>query len=222
MNIWEHNDLSTMWVVDFEDSKMYWMDNFYKYPDLVYEEITKVEPPLWKCGEGWNNEGSKNNVHFIDSRWNGVKKEGLDVPYRSLSKIFNQDYDDKDGLLITNHTRFFTDDQSLEFNNYKDNFWWPHRDSGYNAIVYLNKSDDGSEFGTNLYKVKDKIPEGSEHVNPWNPKDKWEVIAAFKSKYNRLVAFNGFLYHHGMSVDTDKWFYETRVNQVMFFNDENN
>ena len=54
MNIWEHNDLSNIQVEDFEDSKIYWMDDFYKYPDLVYEEITREDPPLWKYGEdGW-------------------------------------------------------------------------------------------------------------------------------------------------------------------------
>lgn len=224
MNIWEHNDLSNIQVEDFEDSKIYWMDDFYKYPDLVYEEITREDPPLWKYGEDWNTEGSQNNIRFIDARWNGEEKEGLDVPYRSLSKIFNQSSSDE-GFLVTNHTRFFTDEQSLEFNNYKDNFWWPHTDSGYNAIVYLNKSEDGSEYGTNLYKVKNEKflpPEGTpEHANPWHSKDNWDLIAAFKSKYNRLVAFNGFIYYHGMSVDSDKWFHETRVNQVMFFNDEN-
>ena len=68
MNIWEHNDLSNIQVEDFEDSKVYWMDDFYKYPDLVYEEVTKEEPPLWKYGEDWNTEGSQNNIRFIDAR----------------------------------------------------------------------------------------------------------------------------------------------------------
>ena len=224
MNIWEHNDLSNIHVEDFEHSKIYWMDDFYKYPDLVYEEITREEPPLWKMDKNWNTEGSQNNIRFIDSRWSGIEKEGLDLVYQSLGDIFDQDSRDE-GYLVTNHTRFFTDSESLKFNNYRDNFWWPHTDGGYNAIVYLNRSDDGSEFGTNLYRVKDRgwlkqqvgIPE---HANPWSPKDKWDLLASFKSKYNRLVAFDGLLYYHGMSVDSDKWFYETRVNQVMFFEDE--
>lgn len=223
MNIWEHNNLSNIHIEEFEDSKIYWMDDFYKFPDLVYEETTREDPPLWKYGEGWDIEGSKNNIHFIDSRWNGVKKDGLHVPYQSLSKIFNQESQDE-GFLVTNHTRFFTDCESLKFNNYKDNFWWPHTDSGYNAIVYLNKSEDGSEFGTNIYREKDEkfLPgEEPEHANPWHPKSNWELLASFKSKYNRMVAFNGFVYFHGMSVDTDKWFNETRVNQVMFFQDKN-
>ena len=60
-----------------------------------------------------------------------------------------------------------------------------------------------------------------EHADPWIKKGTGECerIAAFKSKYNRLVAFDGYRYDHGMSVDDDRWFYETRVNQVMFFDD---
>ena len=38
MNIWEHNDLSKIKVDFFGDTKVYWMDNFYKYPDLVHKE----------------------------------------------------------------------------------------------------------------------------------------------------------------------------------------
>ena len=30
-----------------------------------------------------------------------------------------------------------------------------HTDSGYNALVYLNKSEDGTSYGTNLYKLCD-------------------------------------------------------------------
>ena len=42
--------------------------------------------------------------------------------------------------------------------------------------------------------------EGHEHGNPWVSKHTGECkrIASFKSKYNRLVAFDGYRYQHGM------------------------
>ena len=178
-----------------------------------------------KVGE-WkvDKEHSKNTKHFEDRRWDGVNAEGIHIPNNALSKIFNQTTKTTNEV-VTNHTRFFTDSESIKYNDYKNNWWWPHTDSGYNALVYLNKSEDGTSFGTNLYRLCDGFWErrggGHEHANPWIRKDTGdcERIAAFKSKYNRLVAFDGYRYQHGMSVDDDRWFYETRVNQVMFFDD---
>ena len=226
MNIWEINDLSNIHVEEFEGSKIYWMDDFYKYPDLIFECITRESPPLWKWGDDWDGiEHSKNTKHFEDRRWDGEEAEGIEVPNDALSKIFNQTTTTRTSV-VTNHTRFYTDPESINYNDYKNNWWWPHTDAGYNALVYLNKCEDGSSFGTNLYRVSESLLRRNvhEHTDPWIRKDTGdcERIAAFKSKYNRLVAFDGYRYQHGMSVDDDRWFYETRVNQVMFFDDPEN
>lgn len=221
MNIWEHNDLSNIQVEDFEDSKIYWMDDFYKYPDLVFEHITKEQPPLWKHDEDDEElmEKTYNAKYFEDRRWDNIPAPGLEIVHDALSKIFGQESDDH-GNVVTNHTRFYTDEKSREINDYKNMWWWPHSDSGYNAIIYLNKCEDGTELGTSLYKqlkpdpVQDHV---SEHMRPWVDKSYWERIASFKSKYNRMVAFDGFKYKHGMAVENDRWFHETRVNQVLFF-----
>jgi hypothetical protein len=221
MNIWEHNDLSNIHVEDFEDSKIYWMDNFYRYPDLVFQYLTEEQPPLWKHDEEDEElmEKTFNTRYFEDRRWNGKPSPGLEILHDELGDIFDQDTEDR-GKLVTNHTIFFADDKSLEVNDYKNNWWWPHCDSGYNAIIYLNAGEDGTEFGTNLYApLKPDLEQDSvaEHMRPWVDKSYWKRIAAFKSKYNRLVAFDGFKYRHGMSIENDKWFRETRVNQVLFF-----
>ena len=39
-NIWEINDVSNMKYETFEGTHIWYMDNFYKYPDLVFEKIT--------------------------------------------------------------------------------------------------------------------------------------------------------------------------------------
>jgi len=221
MNIWEHNNLSNFHVEDFEDSKIYWMDDFYKYPDLVFQYLTEEIPPLWKHDEDDEElmEKTFNAKYFEDRRWNGKPSPGLEILHDKLCDYFNQDTEDR-GKLVTNHTHFYTDEKSKIINDYKNNWWWPHCDSGYNAIVYLNKCEDGKEFGTNLYRQLKPDPEQdlvSEHMRPWIDKSYYERIAAFKSKYNRLVAFDGRKYQHGMAIENDRWFYETRVNQVLFF-----
>jgi len=224
MNIWEYNDLSNMRVESFEDSKIYWMDNFYKYPDKVYEHITKEKPPLWKHDERDEEFMKKtyNNKYFEDRRWDNVPTSSLSELHDALSDVFGQKTFDR-GNLVTNHTIFFKDEKSREINDYKNNWWWPHCDGGYNAIVYLNKCEDGTELGTNLYRelkpdtVQNTV---SEHMRPWVDKSYWKRIAAFKSKYNRMVAFDGFKYEHGMAIENDRWFDEVRVNQVLFFTSE--
>ena len=224
MNIWEINNISNIHEEDFEDSKVYWMDDFYKYPDLVFEYITRESPPLWKWGADWEDfEDSKNTKYFEDRRWDGLDAEGIEVPNDALSKVFNQTTKTRKSV-VTNHTRFFIDEKSRKYNDYKNNYWWPHTDTGYNALVYLNKSEDGTSYGTNLYRLCDdfwETREGHEHGNPWTSKHTGECtrIASFKSKYNRLVAFDGYRYQHGMAIEDDRWFHETRVNQVMFFDD---
>ena len=224
MNIWEINNISNIHEEDFEDSKVYWMDDFYKYPDLVFEYITRESPPLWKWGEDYDMEDTKNTKHFEDRRWDGEDAEGIYIPNDALSKIFNQTTTTRTSV-VTNHTRFYTDPESIKYNDYKNNWWWPHTDTGYNALVYLNKSEDGTSYGTNLYRLCDGFwdrKKGTEHGNPWTSKHTGECnrIAAFKSKYNRLVAFDGYRYQHVMAIDDDRWFHETRVNQVMFFDEE--
>tara|TARA_Y100000015_G_scaffold34764_1_gene35166 strand:+ start:293 stop:985 length:693 start_codon:yes stop_codon:yes gene_type:complete len=219
VNIWEHNDLSNIHVEDFEDSKIYWMDDFYKHPDLVFEHITREQPPLWKYDEDdeYLMVGTFNAKCFEDRRWI-IPAPGLELAHAALSKIFGQETDDQ-GNAVTNHIRFYADEKSKKINDYKNMWWYPHYDAGYNAIVYLNKAEDGTELGTSLYKElkPDPVSGFHEHMRPWIDKSYFERIKSFKSKYNRLVAFDGFKYKHGMAVEDDRWFYETRVNQTMFF-----
>ena len=81
----------------------------------------------------------------------------------------------------------------------------------YNGIIYLNKSTCD---GTNLYeKLLDN--EGSEHTNPWQNKNKYNILCNIKSAYNRLVVFKADIYH-GMAYDNDKFRNNFRKNQIIF------
>ena len=48
-NIWELNNLSDAKHEIFEESHVWYIDDFYKYPDLVFEEITSRKPPRVNC-----------------------------------------------------------------------------------------------------------------------------------------------------------------------------
>lgn len=215
--IFELNDLSRMNILEFQGQKLFYMDDFYKYPDLVFQSFNQFTPPVWKSWE----KPSRNMVDFEDRR-HQLDHEGMRYVYNEISKLCGQKPIGNEKTIVTNYTRF----KKCKNNNYIDYHWWPHHDAGFNGIVYFN--DYGEEYdGTFLYhcldeSIKDNKPE---HENPWTPKDKWEIIMKIKAKYNRFVMFDGSKYLHGMSIFDDRWFADDlkdakyRMNQVLFFND---
>lgn len=218
LNIFQSNDFSNMKILEFQGSKIYYMDNFYKYPDLVLEYFNSIEPPIWKQWE----TPSRNMIDFEDRRHH-LNHDGMVHIYDQLSELCNQEpWEDDYKLIITNHTRF----KKCPNNDYIKNYWWPHNDSGYNGIIYFNNYGEEYE-GTCLYKLlNNKIDTNkrvSEHGDPWTPKEFWDVIIKIKAKYNRFVMFEGSKYLHGMSIFDDRWFAENledanfRINQVLFF-----
>ena len=61
------------------------------------------------------------------------------------------------------------------FNDFENNYWWPHRDHGYSALVYLNHNDN---TGTNVYECIEEDIEADvrEHEQPWRPKERYKKI----------------------------------------------
>ena len=186
-------------------SKIFTIDNFYKNPDEVYDFLFNREVPLWKIEE----KPSFNTILFIDKRLIEYDERLLPV-IGFLSYLCNQDAESHD--IVTNMQRFFKHD----FNDYKNCHWWPHQDSGYNGIVYLNKDDNTS--GTNLYSVKKQYNMTLEHVEPWRPKENFKILKTLEPEYNRLVFFDGLKFLHGANFPDNRYFDEEyRTNQVFFF-----
>lgn len=210
--MFEHNDLSNMKVIDFEDSYIFFMDNFYKDPDAVLEYLLSIPPPIWKEWE----KPSYNMIYFEDRR-HQLENEEVIQTLKNIGNLVDQiptDY-----KVVTNFTRFKDD----PFNNFDDNYWWPHHDSGYNALVYLNKYEE-EHIGTHLYRELYKSSDSGipEHARPWAPKKNWKILATLKAKYNRFVMFDGKKYYHGMDISDKRFFGDNyRINQVMFFKDKN-
>jgi hypothetical protein len=217
LNIFETNDFSKMKIIDFEGTKIYHMDNFYKNPYLVLEYLNSIEPPVWKSWE----TPSRNMIDFEDRR-HQLNHEGMDIVYQKLSNLCGQ-LPVEGPNVITNYTRF----KKNPNNNYNKNYWWPHNDSGYNGIIYLNDYGEQEYEGTFLYKLLNKQinteERASEHEDPWTPKEYWDIIIKISAKFNRFVMFEGSVYLHGMSIFDNRWFAENledanfRINQVLFF-----
>ena len=135
--------------------------------------------------------------------------------YEFLKNLCKQYYGQPE--VVTNVSKFYRDD----FNNYKECIWWPHRDTGYNGIVYFS-----DECGTNLYSPeyfdKSKRIMTYEHNTPWIKKGEFKLLKTLEPKYNRLVFFDGLKFPHGMDICNDRFFDdEYRYNQVFFFNHPN-
>jgi hypothetical protein len=195
-----------------DGSFLYQIDNFYQDVDEVLNFFSIIDPLIWRKDVRPTN----NQILFDDRRHSFTSKHIIKVS-NFLSKVCNQSsYFDSD-VVTTNFTRFKKDN----FNNYESNYWWPHRDHGYNAILYLNKND--TESGTNLYEnlnPDEEPPNLPEHYQPWRNKNNYRIIESIKPKYNRMVLFDGYKFFHGMNICNDDYFSDTyRMNQVFFFTD---
>lgn len=203
-NLFDIN-LENIQVEYFQDSPIYKIDNFYKHPVDVINFIESTKLTLWK---NWETP-SYNGIHFTDFRHDiydlRFNQVGLE-----LEKICKQQLA-QPSQIITNKIKFI----NYEFNDYFNNYWAPHRDLGYNGIVYLNTNES---TGTNLYEeiIPDNWSE-PEHYAPWRPKNNYKVIKTIDPKFNQLVMFDGKKFLHGMSITDDRFFKKDRFNQVLFF-----
>ena len=196
------------------ETSVYEIEDFYKYPDKIVEFISNLLPRFHKISQ----QGSLNGNAFEDLR-HSCDVIGLREVKNFLSSICKQKPHLPD-TLETNMFKFL----DKKFITCDNNWWWPHRDRGYTALVYLNKI---SHPGTNLYDSSDNdyltYIENNliEHSNPWQPKSKFKLEATLQAKYNKLVLFDGMTNPHSMSIDNDFFSDQYRLNQVMFFIDTN-
>ena len=191
----------------FEGTVIYTIDDFYKNPkeveNYLFGEPDKI--PLHKM----NEKPSFNGVYFEDRRHDSEDNLDLKKVYDFLSGLCGQSYEAPD--IVTNCSRF----KKHEFNDYKNYYWWPHTDGGYNGIVYFNDDD---KHGTCFYEELVEKPDVPEHYQPWGAKKDFIVIKTLEPKYNRFVFFDGYEFPHGMNICTDRYFGEEyRKNQVFFF-----
>lgn len=198
-------DSTHLTIEYFNGSPIYTFDNFYKDPTAVIDFIDSHEPILWK---NWETQ-TYNGIFFKDLRHN-IVDDRFGIVTDFLSGVCNQRVGEPTKI-VTNKITF----KHFEFNDYFNNYWGPHRDMGYNGIIYLNKQ----ETFTNLYTcVEEDEWQVPEHAAPWRSKSKYKVEKQLTGKFNRLILFDGAKFLHGMSIDNDEFFRDNyRFNQVVFF-----
>ena len=192
----------------FRDSKIYTIDNFFQDPYSIVDYFLGIVPPLWKI----DDINTCNGVQFEDRR-HLFDSEEIEKVYDFLSFLCDREPFKRN--IATNVTRF----KKTRFNNYENNYWWPHKDFGYTAIIYLNKCDTTN--GTNLYKLErqdEALKYQHEHSHPWRSKKHYSILKTIEPKYNRCVIFDGSKFIHGMNIENDRYFEnEFRKNMVFFF-----
>ena len=201
--MFELNNLNVV-VEEFNDSKIYTVDNCLKHPEKVIEYLNNTETPLWKV----NEPNSLNGLFFDDRRH--IITEGT-KEFRNRLKEVCGAKEDVYGEVYSNYTNFYED----PFNDYKSKFWYPHKDGGYTALIYLNKYEGA---GTNLYEqVEPDYEDVTEHSKPWRDRYKYRVIKTLESKFNRLVIFDGKKFKHGMAIEDNTFFHQRRMNLAIFY-----
>ena len=186
------------------ESLVYEIKDFYKYPDKVVDFINSTPARFHKEGQ----KPTHNGFFFEDKRHDFDMDELIEV-YRFLSNICDQKPADIKSFR-TNIFKFLVPG----FDRHQDHYWWPHIDLGYTGLVYLNKD---RYPGTNLYRSTDSCPNGNEHFTPWISKNLFNVEFVLDADYNKLVLFDGLNTPHSMATTNDYFYDEYRINQVFFF-----
>ena len=188
-------------VEEFEHFKV--IRDFYKYPDEVVEFIHRYEPqphksPLGYFSQGYDFDDMRHTIYTYQIKpvWDFLSTITKQVPW--------QVDPDMKYAIETNYTYFRQ--------VYENKHFYPHRDFGQTAMVYLDKEIAN---GTNIYKNISWDESKYEHKDHYCNDNEVDVIAHTPSEYNKLVIWNG-LELHGLCQDEkhiDKW----RLNQVFFF-----
>ena len=205
---------------------IFYIRDFYENPDEVYEYLFNKERPLTKKDiehqqliDFGNRLNNISESPVIDRRVEVFNPHIFKVT-KFLSGLCGQACAENSAL---GNMASFADSYSNDFRNC---VFWPHRDIGYNGVLYLNKGT--VDCGTNLYHPSvlktDKWKENQESIvakvlEPWQPKDDYSILKTIPSEYNMIALFDGYKFPHGANFSSDYYFIhsESRCNQVFFF-----
>ena len=195
---------------EINGTTVYEIQDFYKYPDKIVEYISNVLPGVHNA-----DQYPSLNGHLFEDLRHHCPVRGMSEVSRFLSNICKQFNENGENIFNTNIFKFL----DKNFNKYNDCYWWPHKDNGYTALIYLNNF---SYPGTNLYTSFVGESQGLEHYTPWQPKSNYKLEKTLYAEYNKLVLFDGLSNSHSMAITDDSFYEDYRLNQVIFFKEEKN
>jgi len=206
---------------DLVGTKAFQIDNFYDDAGFIMDMILSGPPNQTVTNHPLNGD------EFFDLRHH--REEPTLKKYSDqLAGLIDGEYvaytENGVDVLDTNFMRW----KKSDFNNYEENYWFPHIDASWVCLVYLN---EGETNGTNIYEDKHGsiykyghgLTEAERH--PWKPKADFEIIDYLAPKFNRGFLFEASKIPHGAAVNDETFFYSEeqkdyhkhRLNQALFF-----
>jgi hypothetical protein len=196
--------------IAFIDDVIY-IDNFYKNYEKIYKLLNNISVPNWKI-----SSESKNFVDYYDCSYtidtsccSEKYAHGMIMLGELISKFFKEEK-----RFVPNSTNCrFNVFKNITYNRSNNLQHFPHIDTVYNVIVYLDKQCSG---GTALYPDIERL-HNTEHIDLFYDTSKINK-KIIQAKPNRLAIFKGEQYHGGYIEDHNAYTGENwRINQVMFF-----
>lgn len=190
------------------------IDNFYKNYDEIHDMLNNCSVPRWKCGLG-----SRNFIDYYDCRLkigNDHHGKSFTTKINSLASLIKYFYNDPRNIEL----KFGEEYEFNIYQNIKKDIpntlqHFPHTDTCYNVIVYLDKICSG---GTCIYPTIDALHNSEEQNLLFDVINYDKFI--INSKPNRMVIFEGTKYHGGYIEDHNSYMNQNwRINQVMFFDE---
>ena len=205
--MWKLNLDTEVKITNFKGSKIYTIDNVFAEPKKLERFLFSRRTALVESKEPFQDNGEE----FLKGRYHDFKDKA--APLVWLASNLCEQVPSFFGSFKTNHECWLEGD----YNNWKDNYWFPHIDNGYNCIVYFNHDTIN---GTNLYdpslkdedwfkKLMTKVPTGQQ---PWIHKSKIKLVKHLKPKYNRMVLFDGAYFPHSSAVNDDRYIVNSFAN----------
>lgn len=203
-------------IVEFNRNVLV-IDDWYKNFEEITNLLSNIPVPLWKY-----TPESKNFIDYYDCRphvivHNEIKEFKF---YNELKKLSQKYFTGQNvEVSLSYPTNLFEYNfTKIIKNNYNPDYQFhPHTDSiiGYkstlNCIVYIdNVSSGGTAFYPDI-----KILANNEHKNVFLNVSAFKKFFV-KAKPNRLVIFDGSMYHGGYIEDHSKYINDWRINQVLF------
>ena len=199
--MWELNNETKVQITNIKGSKIFTIDNVFAKPKKIerflFNRVTaRVEN---------KDPFQYNGLEFLKCRYHDFVNKAAPIVW--LAANLSDQEPSFFGALKTNTEVWLKGD----YNDYKNCYWFPHIDNGYNCIIYFNQD---SKNGTNLYdpSLKDEewfstlmkdVPAGAQ---PWISKEKVKLLKTLKPKYNRMVLFDGSYFPHSPAIEDEKYF----------------